>query len=35
MFVVDLNFLLEDLKSKVDLKGSGECKEEWLIEKVC
>lgn len=35
MFVVDLKFLLEDLKSKVDLKGNSECKEEWLIEKVC
>lgn len=33
-FVVDLKSLLEDPKSKADLKGSGECKEEWLIEKV-
>lgn len=33
-FVVDLKSLLEDPKSKADLKGSSECKEEWLIEKV-
>lgn len=33
-FVVDLKSLLEDPESKADLKGSVECKEEWLIEKV-
>lgn len=33
-FVIDLKSLLEDPKSRADLKRSGECKEEWLIEKV-
>lgn len=33
-FVIDLKSLLDDPKSKADLKRSGECKEEWLIEKV-